>query len=56
MIAFPKTKSASDPLTGAPAPVSADQLAELHIALTAEAEAALAERDAGHEASAADGV
>ena len=56
VIAFPKTKSASDPLTGAPAPVRADQLAELHIALTAEAEAALAERDAGHEASAADGV
>ncbi len=31
VIAFPKTKSASDPMTGAPAPVSAAQLAEAHI-------------------------
>ena len=33
VIAFPKTKSASDPMTGAPAPVSAAQLAEVHIAV-----------------------
>jgi aspartyl-tRNA synthetase len=33
VIAFPKTKSASDPMTGAPAPVSAAQLADAHIAV-----------------------
>ena len=31
VIAFPKTASGSDPLTGAPAPVDADQLAELGV-------------------------
>jgi aspartyl-tRNA synthetase len=31
VIAFPKTQSASDPLTGAPAAVDADQLKALHI-------------------------
>ncbi|MDA1061916.1 MAG: hypothetical protein O2895_03270, partial [Chloroflexi bacterium] len=46
VIAFPKTKSAADPLTGAPSAVTAIQLAEVHIALTAEAEAAQAERSA----------
>jgi aspartyl-tRNA synthetase len=32
VIAFPKTKSATDPMTGAPSPVSAQQMRELHIA------------------------
>ena len=35
VIAFPKTKSASDPMTGAPTPITQDQLDELHIAVTA---------------------
>ena len=35
VIAFPKTASGSDPLTGAPAPVDAGQLAELGIKVTA---------------------
>jgi aspartyl-tRNA synthetase len=34
--AFPKSQSGQDPLTGAPAPASADQLAELGIAVIAE--------------------
>ncbi len=33
VIAFPKTKSASDPMTGAPSAVSARQLLEAHIAV-----------------------
>ncbi|MGD0997025.1 MAG: aspartate--tRNA ligase [Thermoleophilia bacterium] len=33
VIAFPKTSSGSDPLTGAPAPVEARQLQELHLRL-----------------------
>ena len=41
VIAFPKTKSASDPMTGAPAPVAANQLRDVHIALTPEAQASL---------------
>ncbi|HJM88901.1 MAG TPA: aspartate--tRNA ligase [Dehalococcoidia bacterium] len=37
VIAFPKTKSATDLLTGAPSPVIARQLAEVHIDLAASA-------------------
>jgi aspartyl-tRNA synthetase len=33
VIAFPKTKSQGDPLTGAPTPITAEQMAELHIEL-----------------------
>jgi aspartyl-tRNA synthetase len=36
--AFPKSQSGQDPLTGAPAPASSEQLAELGIALTVEPE------------------
>ena len=42
VIAFPKTKSASDPMTGAPAAVSARQLLEVHMALDAVGQAAAA--------------
>ena len=34
VMAFPKTKSAADPLSGAPTTVGPEQLAELHIAVT----------------------
>ena len=34
VMAFPKTKSATEPLTGAPGEVTAEQLRELHIAVT----------------------
>jgi len=34
VIAFPKTQSATDPLFDAPAAVSPEQLAELHIRVT----------------------
>jgi len=34
VMAFPKTKSATEPLTGAPSEVTAEQLSELHIAVT----------------------
>jgi aspartyl-tRNA synthetase len=39
VIAFPKTKSASDPMTGAPAPVSDRQLNEVHVAVVPPAAA-----------------
>jgi aspartyl-tRNA synthetase len=38
VIAFPKTKSASEPLTGAPTTVSEKQLRELHLEVTEVAE------------------
>ncbi len=38
VIAFPKVASGADPLTGAPAPVPAEQLAELGIAVVVEPE------------------
>jgi aspartyl-tRNA synthetase len=46
VIAFPKTKSAGDPMTGAPAPVSNRQLRDVHILLSPDAEEALAEQRA----------
>ncbi len=45
VIAFPKTKSAVDVLTGAPAPVPTDQLDEVHVALTPAAREHLLARD-----------
>ncbi len=50
VIAFPKTKSAGDPMTGAPAPVSERQLRDVHIRLAPDAEAALAEQAADEPA------
>jgi len=41
MIAFPKTKSATDPMTGAPSPVDPRQLTELHLAVVDVAPASL---------------
>jgi len=38
VIAFPKTKSATEPMTGAPAPVGPQQLQELHLAVQVEQE------------------
>jgi aspartyl-tRNA synthetase len=49
VIAFPKTKSASDPMTGAPTPVGAEQLREVHIDLDATARAAIEARAIGDE-------
>jgi aspartyl-tRNA synthetase len=46
VIAFPKTKTAADLMTSAPSPVEGDLLADVHIALTAEAQAALLEAGA----------
>ncbi len=37
LIAFPKTKSAADPMTGAPAPVGEQQLIDVHIELRPDA-------------------
>ena len=39
MTAFPKAQSGTDPLTGAPAPVDAEQLRELGIQVIAPPEA-----------------
>jgi len=36
VMAFPKTKSATEPMTGAPGPVTEDQLRELHLRLREE--------------------
>ena len=41
VIAFPKTQSAADPLTGAPQPLSAEQLAELHLSVSTSVSAAI---------------
>jgi aspartyl-tRNA synthetase len=56
-IAFPKTASATDLLTDAPSEVTERQLEELHIRLSAKAQAELARKRAAAEkaASAADG-
>ena len=35
VIAFPKTMSASDPMTGAPMPITEEQLEELHLQIDA---------------------
>jgi len=48
VIAFPKTKSAVDPLTGAPAPVTAQQLGDVHVDITDDAREHLAST-AGHD-------
>lgn len=42
VIAFPKTKAAADPMTGAPSPIDARQLSDVHIALDDVARAHLA--------------
>lgn len=36
MIAFPKTQSATEPMTGAPTPISPEELAILHLAITSD--------------------
>ena len=46
VIAFPKTQTGADPLTGSPGRVDADQLADLGIDVSAEVKAAWAEADA----------
>ena len=56
VIAFPKTKSAADLLTGAPAPVSDVQLAEAHIVLAASAQEALERASAEAASAPADGT
>jgi len=50
-IAFPKTASATDPLTDAPSPVTDRQLDELNIRLSAKAQAALEKKAAPAAAS-----
>ncbi|HEY3082911.1 MAG TPA: amino acid--tRNA ligase-related protein, partial [Chloroflexota bacterium] len=37
--AFPKTQSGVEPMTGAPSPVTADELRDLHIKLLVESKA-----------------
>jgi len=54
-IAFPKTASASDPMTDAPSPVTERQLEELHIRLSAKAQAELARKAAASGGTAAEG-
>ena len=51
VIAFPKTKSASDPMTGAPSVVADALLAEVHVEFDAEARALLAARASGDGAA-----
>ena len=50
VIAFPKTASGGDPLTGAPAPVDPEQLRDLGVDLSAAVRAAQAPRAAVHPA------
>ena len=46
VIAFPKTATAADLMCGAPAPVTVDQLDDVHIQLSESATASLAKKDA----------
>ena len=52
VIAFPKTTSATDLMCEAPSPISAQQLADVHIELSAGAQDALAAQANGDDASA----
>ena len=55
VIAFPKTKSAGDPMTGAPAPVAERQLRDVHIRLDEVAEETLRAAAATLDATSAAG-
>ncbi len=55
VIAFPKSQSGTDPLTGAPAPVDDEQLRELGLALTTPVEAN-ASREEGANADREEGA